>query len=48
MTSPTSRDARERQEDLDIRTRSNGYKNVLDFIITLVVVNSHKFFSYID
>ena len=24
---------------LDVRTGSNGYKNVLDFIITLVVVN---------
>jgi hypothetical protein len=26
----------------------NGYKNGMDFIITLVVVNSHKFFSYTD
>ena len=24
----------------DVRTENNGYKNVLDFIITLVVVNS--------
>lgn len=26
----------------------NRYKNKLDFIITLVIVNSYKFFSYID
>ena len=26
----------------------NGYKNVLDLIITLVVVNFNKFFSYTD
>ena len=33
---------------LDIRTKGNRYKNGLDFIITLVIVNSYKFFSYID
>ena len=27
-------------EDREDRTERNGYKNVLDFIITLVVVNS--------
>ena len=32
----------------DARTKGNEYKNELDFIITLVVVNSHKFFSYTD
>ena len=32
----------------DVRTGSNGYKNGMDFIITLVVVNSLKFLSYID
>ena len=42
------RDATDWQENTDVRTGSNGYKNVLDFIITLVVVNSHKFFSYTD
>ena len=30
------------------RTGHDGYKNGLDFIITLVVVNSHKFLSYTD
>ena len=37
--------SREARED---RTGSNGYKNVLDLIITLVVVNFNKFFSYTD
>jgi hypothetical protein len=32
----------------DGRTDCNGYEGWSDFIITLVVVNSHKFFSYTD
>ena len=39
---------RGKPEDIDVRTGGNGYKNVLDFIITLVVVNFNKFFSYTD
>ena len=47
-TSKKLEDANRRQEDIDVRTRHNGYKNRLDFFITLVVVNSYKFFSYLD
>jgi hypothetical protein len=36
------------REDREAKTDGNGYENGLDFIITLVVVNSHKFFSYTD
>ena len=40
----TSGDARPSR---DARTGSNGYKNVLELIITLVVVNSHSIISSI-
>ncbi|EOA84490.1 uncharacterized protein SETTUDRAFT_20030 [Exserohilum turcica Et28A] len=41
-TSRTSLDARPLGDATDVRARGNGYKNVLDFIITLVVVNSSE------